>query len=147
MSTTFVTVAQRAKARLFRHDGPGKGLTEVRDLAHPASRAHGTDIDTDRPGRVHDRYGPGRHAMAKEEPPKEHEARQFAQQVAEAIREYRTKEGFDRLILVAEPRFLGMLRESLDDATAKLIDGELHKEITDSKQQEIEQHLSEVLAV
>jgi protein required for attachment to host cells len=147
MSTTLVTVAQRAKARLFRHDGPGQGLVEVEDLAHPASRARGREIDTDRPGRVHDRAGPGRHAMAKEEPPEEHEAARFAREVADAIREHRTREGFDRLVLVAEPGFLGKLRASLDDASARLVDGEVHRDIADRKQAEIESHLGDVLAV
>lgn len=145
MTTTLVAVAQRAKARLFRHEGPRSGLTEIRDLAHPESRAHGIDFDTDRPGRVHDRSGPGRHAMEVEESPKEREAANFAREVAAAINESRTHQGFDRLVLVAEPGFLGLLRGALDHASAKLVDGEVLKEIVEQKVDEIAKHLEGVL--
>jgi protein required for attachment to host cells len=143
--TTIVAVAQRAKARLFRHDGPQSGLTEIRDLAHPESRAHGIDLETDRAGRVADRRGPGRHALEVEEPPKEREAANFAREVAAALKDVRTHQGFDRLVLVAEPGFLGLLRGALDHTTAKLIDGEVHKEIVDEKVDEIAAHLEGVL--
>lgn len=147
MSTTLVVVAQRAKARLFRHDGPGKGLVEVFDLAHPAARLPNVALDTDRPGHVNVRSGPSRHAMEKEEPSKDHEAARFAREVADEVRAYRTHERIDRIILVAEPRFLGMLRQALDDASARMVEAELHKELTDLPQQEIEDHLGVVLAV
>lgn len=143
--TTLVAVAQRAKARLFRHEGPSSGLTEIRDLAHPESRAHGIDFDTDRPGRVQDRRGPGRHALEVEEPPKERAAANFAREVAAALSELRTHEGFDRLVLVAEPGFLGLLRGALDHTTAALVDGEVHKEIVEKKVDEIAKHLEGVL--
>lgn len=142
--TTLVAVAQRAKARFFLHV-PGGGFDEVTDLVHPESRAHGRDLASDRPGRVHESHGPGRSAMAQEETPKEREASTFAREIAEAIRSRRNANEFDRLVLVAEPGFLGMLREALDDATAKTIHGEVRKDIVERPLAEIKEHLSEVL--
>jgi len=144
---TLVAVAERARARLFHHEGPGKGLSEIGDLAHPEARMHGLELDTDRPGRVHDRKGPGRHAMSSEESTKERAASNFAREVAQAIKARRTHEGFGRLVLVAEPGFLGMLRAALDPATSKLVDGEVHKQIVARPTAEIAAHLAEVLVV
>jgi protein required for attachment to host cells len=63
---SWIVVADGAKARIFENHGPGKGLSarpeEEMHRALPPSR----DIASDKPGRSHDRNGPGRHAM---EPP------------------------------------------------------------------------------
>lgn len=144
---TLIAVAQRAKARLFLHEGPGRGLTEIADLVHPESRAHGLDLDTDRPGRVHDRVGTGRHAMANEETHKERAASDFAREIARALSDRRTHEGFDRLILAAEPGFLGLLRAALDDPTKRLVDGELPKELTHASIEDIAARLEGLLVV
>lgn len=147
MASTLVVVAQRAHARMFHHAGSGEPLEEVEDLAHPESRMHGLSMETDRPGRVHDRQGPGRHAMAQEETTKEREASNFAREVCEVVRKRRVEGGFDRLVLVAEPGFLGLLRGSLDDASAKLVSGEVHKEVTDRPVDEIASHLKDHLVL
>ncbi|HJL15251.1 MAG TPA: host attachment protein [Sandaracinaceae bacterium LLY-WYZ-13_1] len=146
MSKTLVTVAQRAKARFFRYEGPGKGLTEIEDLVHPASRAHEGDLVTDDPGRVKERAGPATRSYGDEDKASKHEAKVFAKQVAQAITDYRTKEQYDRLILVAGPGFLGLLRESLDGPSQKMIDGEVDKELTHLKAEELAERLEDVVA-
>ncbi len=143
--TTLVVVAQRAQARFFVQDGPGQGLEEVTDLVHPESRAHGIDLETDRPGRVQNRQGSVRHGLSQEETPKEREAANFAREVARAILHRRTHEGFERLVLVAEPGFLGLLRADLDPPTAALIRGEVHKNLTRGTVEQIEAGLEGVL--
>lgn len=146
MTTTLVAVAQRAKARLFRHAGPGRGLTEIAVLEHPASRVPDRDVDADRPGRTHDRFA-RRHAMEREETPKERAAHDFARELARTLARHRQDGDFDRLVLVAEPGFLGMIRGALDAPTARLVDGEVHKELTELRPQELSSHLGDVLAV
>lgn len=143
--TTLVVVAQRAEARFFVHEAPGRGLDEIADLVHPESRAHGIDLESDRPGRVHERHGPTRHAMGQEETTKEREASNFSREVAEAIRKRRVEEGFDRLVLVAEPGFLGLLREALDGPTAAAVFGEVHKNLTKAPVAQIAQSLEGLL--
>jgi len=142
---TLVVAAQRAHARFFTHQGRGTGLEEVRDLVHPASRQHGIAFDTDRPGRTQDSHGQGRHALAQEEPAKAREAANFARQVAEAIRDFRTHERCNRVILMAEPGFLGLLRGSLDDASAKLVDGEVQKEVVEQPPEVIGGYLRDMI--
>jgi len=145
--STLVAVAERAKARLFRYAGPGKDLTEIRDLVHPESRMHGRDLESDRPGRTHDRRGPGRHALSSEESAKERAASNFAREVARAIESERTHEGFDRLVIVAEPGFLGMLRSALDPVSATLVGPELHKSLTSRTTDEIAAQLEDLWVV
>ena len=61
---TWIVVADGAIARLFENTGPGKGIQPLGDGEMRGERAATRDLGTERPGRVHDRMGPGRHAMA-----------------------------------------------------------------------------------
>lgn len=62
----------------------------------------------------------------------EQEARYFASELAEKLRLGRNEGQFQQLTLVCAPEFLGMLREAVDDATAKLINAEFTKNIADN---------------
>ena len=146
MTTTLVAVAQRAKARLFLHEGPGRGLTEIEDLVSPRARLADGEVETDRPGHTHDSFGRS-HPLERQQTPKERAAEDFAREVARAIAKRRTGAGFDRLVLVAEPGFLGMLRAALDAPTARLLDGDVHKELTELAPDRLAPHLGEMLAV
>lgn len=137
MKKTLVTVAQRAKARFFHVEDGGDRLTEIADLVNPKGRLHEGDLTTDGPGSVKEKSGPHLRAYGSEEQAKKHEAKVFAKEIAEAIAKYRTGEHYQRVILAAEPGFLGLLREEIDPATAKIVDAELDKELTELKAEEI----------
>ena len=143
--STLVTVAQRAKARFFRLDARTEPLEEIQDLAHPASRLHEGDLVTDSPGSQQERMGPQSRAMRPENSAKEHEAQTFAKEVAETLGKLRQQKGVHRLVLVAEPGFLGLLRKNLDGPTAKLVDAEIDKELTDLDAGALKERLKEVL--
>ncbi|HSM19449.1 MAG TPA: host attachment protein [Hyphomicrobiales bacterium] len=144
---SWIVVADGASARIFENHGPGKGLS-----ARPAEEMHhatppSRDIDADRPGRSHDRMGPGRHAM---EPPTDahrEEKRRFADDLARHLNEAAQGGSFDRLILVAAPKTLGDLRQALGKAAAAKLDGELAKDLTKVPDHELPSHLGEVIAL
>ena len=100
---TRILIADGARARVLLNRGPGKGLeaTALTDLAaeHEPTR----ELGSDRPGRVHDRMGPGRHAMAPRVDWHEFEKTRFAREVATALNRAAGGQAFDRLILVAPP--------------------------------------------
>jgi len=50
-------------------------------------------------------------------------------------------------VLVAPPRFLGLLRSSLDGPTAQLVMASLDKDLAASKKSELVERLSEVLTL
>ena len=143
--STLVTVAQRAKARFFRLEGRSEPLEEIQDLVHPAARLHEGDLVTDSPGREHERMGPQSRAMRPERSAKEHEAETFAMEVADALAKLQQEKGVHRVVLVAEPGFLGLLRQKLDPPTAKLVDGELDKELTDLDADALKERLRDIL--
>jgi protein required for attachment to host cells len=144
---SWIVIADGGQARILENHGPGKGLVPL-----PAEAMHQTlhpsrDINSDRPGRSHDRFGPGRHAMEPPSDPHREEKRRFADQLAEHINEAALKHSYDRLILVAPAKTLGDLRQALSkEATAK-IDGELSKDLTKIPDHDLPGHLSAVIAV
>lgn len=113
MEKTLVVVADEHKARFFTNKDGKVFLTENEDKVNPETRAHERDLITDRPGRTFDRAGSGRHAKKQQTDPKTQEAWSFSKSIAEKIEQTRIEQKIKRLVLVAEPRFLGMLRQKM----------------------------------
>ncbi|MFO7646651.1 host attachment protein [Halomonas campaniensis] len=145
METTWVVVADQARARLFSASDRRGALEEVEDLANPEGRLHDQDLNADRPGRAFDSMGEGRHAMGKHHSPKEQEAIRFAQEVGDRLAVGLHDGAYRHLIISATPRFLGLLREALPEDVTKRVVLELHKDLTALSSDEIRAHLPERL--
>jgi protein required for attachment to host cells len=119
--TTWILLAQRGGASLLeRADDDGRPRI-VRRIEHPEGRLQDVELGSDRPGRALDSHGPGRSTYTSEEAPHDHVAAVFARELAAMLERGRLDARFDRLVLAAEPRFLGKLRASLPAATRKLV--------------------------
>lgn len=145
MTTTWVLIADRSHARIVAHRAPGKGLELVEEIEHPEGRLRDGDIDSDVQGRSFDIAGEGRHAMSQSVLPHEQVAIAFARQLAEKVRAGRNEHRFDQLVLAAEPRFLGLLRDALDAPTRQLVSAEIHKHLLGHNDGDLERHLAEVI--
>lgn len=144
---SWIVIADGAQARILENHGPGKGLVPLpSEEMHKAPRPT-REINTDRPGRSHDRVGPGRHAMESPSDAHREEKRRFADLLGEHLNEAVLKHRYDRLILVAPPKMLGDLRQSLSKEAAAKIDGELTKDLTKVSDHDLPDHLGEVIAV
>ncbi len=130
MTTEWILVADSAQARLFSRRAERAELDEQQDWVHPESRLHGRELERDRPGRVFASQGPGRSDTRDSETPHRKEAERFAGELAEALDRARTENRFERLILVAEPRFLGLLRDHLSSETADHVARSLDLDLT-----------------
>ena len=112
---TWIVAADGARARIFEERTHGAALVERIELALSAE-----DLDRpaprDRPFRVHDSVGEGRHAAADEPSPRDREKAQFVRRLAAHIAEHEAKGAFQALIVFAPPRVLGQLRDAWTDA-------------------------------
>lgn len=126
---TWILLADGARARFLQNLGPGKGLEELApgtiETPHPPDR----DIDADRPGRVQDRAGPGRHAMEPPTSPHEKLKMDFAKSLAESLNAAERGGKFDRLILAAPAKALGELRQQLSKGTRNKVLREIDKDL------------------
>jgi protein required for attachment to host cells len=149
MATTWILVAHEAGARLYENHGPGKGIERVESIEHPEGRERDRALVSDRPGRSFRKNSgdPRRAAMSRSEGPHEHAVAAFAKALADRLRQGRVQNRFERLVLVAPPRFLGQLRAELDGPTAQMVVGSVDKDLAASKDSELIKHLGEVIAV
>ncbi len=141
MSKTWILVAHRAGARIFESSGPGMGLRRIEEIPHPEGRLENRQIGSDKPGRSFDSHGVGRHALGKEHDEVETVAQAFAHKLAAHLDNARAKNAFTKLVLVAEPRFLGLLRVALTAPTAALVSAKVEKDLGHVSDHDLLAHL------
>lgn len=118
MKSAWIVVAHRAGARIFERRSAPREFLLIAELDNAEGRLKNTQLETDRPGMAR---GQGGHGMNAKHSAHEHVATKFAAQIAEVLRTARNEHRIDRIVLMAEPHFLGMLRNSLDDVTRSLV--------------------------
>lgn len=137
--------ADSSRARIMETRNPFGGLREIATNDHEQSRMHQQGLLTDAPGRAFDRAGPGRHAMDREVTPKKQEAVVFARELARRLAEAESSGRYQRLVIVAAPRFLGHLRACLPDRVKRRVVTELPKDLVKQDVATLRQSLPERL--
>jgi len=130
MPNFYVVVADSAIAKLFSVAGKTGELVLVENLVSPDARVHNRELLSDKPGRVFDIKGEGRHSTDSDRSPKQQISIRFASEVADRIeRDFREKR-FDQLYLIAEPQFLGLLKKSIAHEIENVISESIPKNLT-----------------
>ncbi|HQV07685.1 MAG: host attachment protein [Thauera sp.] len=144
MAITWILVANASLAKLYANLGPNKGLTLVKELIHPESRQKNGELVSDRSGAM-GAVGSGGGSMQPQTLPKQHEAKVFAQEIAQALYQGRTSNAFKRAILVAPPAFMGLLNAVIDGPTAQLITDRFEKDYTKTPENELGDRLGSTI--
>lgn len=139
--STWILVAHRGGGRLYSRDGTNDDLVPISRIDHAAGRLRAGDLSSDRVGRSKESMNQTRHGVGEDQDPTEHEASVFAKQLAATLETGRIEHRFDRLVLVAEPRFLGLLKAELSRPTALLITETIDKDFAHLTDREIGTHL------
>jgi protein required for attachment to host cells len=140
MKSTYILVADSSRARIFTAATPSSALEEIEALAHTEGRLHDREMTSDLPGKV---KGEGKmgHAFEQATDPKKHEASIFAHRIAGFLEDAHNEKKFEQLLIIAEPSFLGLLRNQLPEQIKKLVCFELDKNITTHSNDDIRKHL------
>lgn len=141
MAKNWLIVADQANARVFSVGKPRSRLKELAQIEHPAGRLRNQRFDADRPGRAFQTTGNKRHALQRKVDPRTQQAMVFARTVADQIERARLSGELERLVLVAPPKFLGMLRGALGGAINNILQGEFPMNLTAMKPNEIRARL------
>jgi protein required for attachment to host cells len=139
MTTTWIIAADSSRARILQVMDRDARLAEVEDFVNPQGRAHERDLMADghprwsghggmgKPGGDSN-SGPG--SDRQETSPTEHAVEIFAKQIGDYLDKARNDHRYDRLHLVAPPKFLGQLRKELGKEVQKLVTEELPKDLS-----------------
>jgi protein required for attachment to host cells len=133
-----VVVADERKANFF--DAPKFGaLLACGSVENPSGGSKDIELETDRAGRRYGgtsgvRHGSGpqgghHHGVDGERSTERHELTLFAKEVAQRIDQDRVKHEFDRLVIIAGPKMLGLLRQELPATCRGVIVGEIPKDL------------------
>lgn len=144
MSTTWILVANAGEARLFSNPGPNKGIQLLKKIDHPASREKASELVSDRPGHG---VGAGGGGFVPPTDPKLHEAEVFAHTLVKELEQGRTSNSFDRIIIAANPAFLGLLNNNITNGLRGMVSDTLQKDYTKATEKELAGHLEKVLCV
>jgi protein required for attachment to host cells len=124
---TWIVLADAATARVYVPRGERRNWTLLAELTHPQSRAKESELLSDKPGRVKQSTG-SRSAMERHTPRKEVEITKFAGEIAKALDDGVVRNAYDRLVLVAAPEMVGMLRATLSQRVADRITATVEKD-------------------
>jgi len=140
MNIVWIVIAESSRAKIYTTDSSMKALVELEGFVHTDSRRHAHDITSDLPGRNIGKDG-SHHALEKETDVKEEEAILFAQQIDNYLLTGRNENRFSKLVLIAAPAFLGLLRNHMDAQVAKMVVHEVRKNLVKCNVAEIREHL------
>jgi len=142
MATTWIVAADSSRARVLQVAGRERKLIEIEDLLNPEGRLHDREIASDALGRWSGPDRPGGNSMAGGTGPAEHAVELFAKRIGDYLDKARNEHRYDRVCLVAPPKFLGALRKSLDKEVQKLVADELPKDLSWLSARELEAYFA-----
>ncbi len=135
MANTLVVVADSAGARVFDYIR-GESFSKSHEFSHFESRQKGSELSSDRAGQQK-----GHGSMVSSSNPKEFEAQRFAKELADWLDNARRINRCGRILLVADPHFLGLLRKSMNNHTAGLISETIDKNFSQINDKELPERL------
>ncbi|MCC5793386.1 MAG: host attachment protein [Chromatiales bacterium] len=141
MADTWVLVADSSAAHVYSGKHLRAPLKRIESMEHEASRQRGVELMSDAPGRVHNRFGPGRHSLDPREQIRSEEAQRFARDLAARLASAHHEGRFDRLVIMAAPAFLGVLRTVLAKPLLDVLVAEVPKNLVDHDVADVEAHI------
>ncbi|NCF52803.1 hypothetical protein GWP57_14445 [Gammaproteobacteria bacterium] len=139
---TCITACSGSGARCWRSDSRGSEWTVIKQFRHEAGTRREAEFVSDKPGRSFDSFGAGRHSMSKEHSGREQDEMQFADQVAEYLDRGVRMGDFHKIVLFAEHKFLGLLRERLSSAAKQAVVFEAPKNLTKLDESDIKRYFT-----
>jgi protein required for attachment to host cells len=138
-----VLVADSARARLFDAATPTAPLKELEDFANPVAMEHEGDLVADRAGVRRGGSNTRGQSMSSGSDEfggsgmRDHRVEEFAKSVCEHLADAVQRTDAERVYIVAEPQFLGLLRSRMDQPLRKRVAGEIAKSIAGKAPHEI----------
>ena len=144
-----IVVADQAEVRFYDAEAPDTALRVSGRLRDPSARLRDRERGSDRPGRVFDHApvpGARRGSVAHHDTGGERSAQRFAtvafaRRIAEELEHARQQGRFDRLVIMANPRFLGVLRRVLPPQVAQCVAAEVPKDLVHQGDAAVSAHL------
>lgn len=133
----WILVADAGSARIYCSDEALAAWTLVRRIDNERIHLDAAELVSDRRGATRSRPGGERSALDRHTDPHEVERVRFARAVAEVVDDGLLREQFERLVIVAPPRFLGTLRRALSPRVAGRVAASIDHDFTRTAEPEL----------
>lgn len=147
MNKIWILVANQAEAQIYSADRIPGNLVLVDTLKHEEGAAHARDLTSDAPGRVHDRMGSARHSMEPDTGVKEESRRRFVKKMVELLESAHFRGDYGRLVLLAAPAVLGVIRKTISGKLTKVVVKEIPKDVIGQDLDKIQEQLRRSFAL
>lgn len=125
----WILLADRAHAKIFTHDYVNGRLEEIFVIADPAALERQREMGTDRPGRGHGSSSSAGHAYEDHADFPEQESASFLRGIAGELNQAVKSDKMDKLILVALPKTLAVIKSELNEMTKSKVTAEYPKNL------------------
>jgi protein required for attachment to host cells len=123
----WIVLADRAHAKIFTHDYVNGQLKEILVVADTQAQERQHDMGTDRPGRGHG--SSSRHSYEDHADFPEQESAMFLTGIAEELNDAAKSDMMDKLILVALPKTLAVIKSKLNQQAKSKLTAEYAKNL------------------
>lgn len=141
MPNTWLVVANASQASIYQTEQRPKTLALVKEYLHPPSREKGEELASDRPGHFQGEAvgmeGTTHGAFNEPTDPKAFEHERFAIELAKELDAGRTANSYKNLIIVASPRFHGLLNKSMNAHVSAMVGQHIQKDYTALSEKEL----------
>lgn len=141
MNRIWVLVANQAEAHFYTCKRLPGQLVLLGTLINEEGAAHARDLTSDAPGRVHDRTGNARHMMEPDTGVKVEVRRRFVKEMVGRLENAHQKHDFDKLVVMAAPAVLGVIRKTMTSGLARAVVREMPKDVIGQGLDKIEAQL------
>lgn len=142
MSCIWVLTAESSRAKLYAAENRQAPLAEIGVFVHPEGRLHEGDLVSDQSGSDGGSVGQGRHVLDNKTNARDAERIEFARTLAHRLEAARKEKAFNRVVLIAPPSFLGVLRDNLSDEVVELVTEQIDKNLVQQTASVVREHLS-----
>lgn len=147
MKTNWILVANQAEAQIYSSGQIPRGLLLVDTLVNEVGTAHPRDLGSDAPGRAFDHFGSARHSMEPHVGVKQERRRRFVKAMVERLEQAHLQGDFDKLVLLAAPAVLGVIRKTLPADLVKSVIKEIPKDVIGQSVDKIQSQLDRAFAL
>lgn len=153
-----VLVADGGEARVLRREGTDRSpiLTEIDRIERASRHLAARDLTSDISGRVFSYAGRGRagkgrpvstpHGANSDFDPHRAEVERFARRVVRRLRELQRGGECHHLLVICEPKFLGLLRREFPKALRAVVSSELPRDMIHAPVKQLEKAVRAQLA-
>ena len=143
MTTTWIVAADSARTRVLQVADREKRLVEIEDFVNPEGRMNEQELTTGAEPRFSGHGGGAGPASDREaQGVREHSVTMLAKRLDDYLEKARNQQRYDRLVVVAPPKFLGTLRKELGKEVSKLVSEEIPKDLSSLDARELERYFA-----